>query len=204
MMRAEKNKRTVTVGIFIVVGLVILIVGIFTLGGQKRTFTPSLTLHAVFDNVNGLQKGDNVFFSGVKVGTVKDVEFYGTSQVRVTMSVEKKVQKYIKKDTKAKIGSEGLIGSKIVVLYEGSPQVEMVKGGEDLQVESAISTDDMMATLQANNRNLADITNDFKVVSRRLAEGQGTIGALLTNDTLFMSLKATMANLEIAARNSQN
>lgn len=204
MMRAEKNKRTVTVGIFILAGLLILIVAVFTLGGQKRTFTPSVTLHAVFDNVNGLQKGDNVFFSGVKIGTVKDIEFYGTSQVRVTMNIEKKVQKYIKKDAKAKVGSEGLIGSKIVVLYDGTPETAMVQGGEDLAVETAVSTEDIMASLQENNRNLVSITSDFKLVSRRLAEGQGTIGALLTNDTLFQNLKATMANLQVAARNSQH
>jgi phospholipid/cholesterol/gamma-HCH transport system substrate-binding protein len=204
MKRAEKNKRTVTVGIFILLGLLILIVAIFTLGGQKRSFAPSLTLHAVFDNVNGLQKGDNVFFSGVKIGTVKDVEFYGSAQVRVTMNIEKKVQKYVKKDAKAKIGSEGLIGSKIVVIYEGSPQAAMVAGGEELQVEGTASTDDIMASLQENNRNLVSITSDLKLVSRRLAEGQGTIGALLTNDTLFQSLKATMGNLQMAARNSAN
>ena len=204
MMRAEKNKRTVTVGIFILVGLLILIVAIFTLGGQKRSFAPSLTLHAVFDNVNGLQKGDNVFFSGVKIGTVKDVEFYGTSQVKVTMHIEKKVQKYIRKDAKAKISSEGLIGSKMVVIYEGLPQTAMVVGGEELHVDKAVSTDEILASLQENNKNLLSITTDFKTVSRRLAEGKGTIGALLTNDTLFQSLKATMANLQVAARNSQN
>ena len=203
-MRAEKNKRSVIVGIFILVGLLILIVGIFTLGGQKRTFVPTLALSAVFDNVNGLQKGDNVFFSGVKIGTVKDVDFYGTSQVKVTMHIEKKVQKYIRKDAKAKTGSEGLIGSKIVVIYEGLPTTEMVNGGEELAVERAVSTDDIMASLQENNKKLVSITTDFKTVSRRLAEGQGTIGALLTNDTLFQNLKATMANLQVAAKNSEN
>lgn len=204
MMRAEKNKRTVSVGIFIVVGIAILIVAIFALGGQKRSFAPSLTLHAVFDNVNGLQKGDNVFFSGVKIGTVKDVEFYDTSQVRVTMNIEKRVQKYVRKDAKARIGAEGLIGSKIVVIYDGTMQADMIKGGEELYVEKGVSTEDILASLQENNKNLVSITSDFKTVSRRLAEGQGTIGALLTNDTLFQSLKATMANLQMAARNSEN
>src|SRR5690349_19647894 len=142
MMRAEKNKRSVTVGIFIVLGLLILIVGVFTLGGQKRSFAPSFTLSAVFDNVNGLQKGDNVFFSGVKIGTVKEVDFYGTSQVKVVMHIEKKVQKYIHEDSKARIGSEGLIGSKIVVIYEGTPTSPMVKGGEQLTVEGTASTED--------------------------------------------------------------
>lgn len=204
MMRAEKNKRSVTVGIFILVGLLILIVGIFTLGGQKRSFAPSLTLSAVFDNVNGLQKGDNVFYSGVKIGTVKDVEFYGHEQVKVTMHIEKKVQKFIREDAKAKIGSEGLIGSKIVVIYDGTTTAPMVKGGEQLAVEKTASTEDIMASLQENNKNLLSITSDIKTVARRMAEGQGTIGALLTNDTLFRHLQATMANLQMAARNSEN
>lgn len=201
-MRAEKNKRTVTVGLFILVGLLILIVAIFALGGQKRTFAPSITVFSVFDNVNGLVKGDNVFYSGVKVGTVKDVEFYGTSQVRVTMTIEKRVQEYIRGDSKARIGSEGLIGNKIVVIYDGSPAAAMVKSGQELQVDKTVSTEDILASLQENNKNLVEITNDIKTVSRRLAEGQGTLGALLTNDTLFQSLKITMANLQNAARNS--
>jgi phospholipid/cholesterol/gamma-HCH transport system substrate-binding protein len=202
MMRAEKNKRTVTVGLFILVGLIILIVAIFALGGQKRTFAPSITAYAVFDNVNGLVKGDNVFFSGVKVGTVKDVEFFGASQVRVTMTIDKRVQEYIRSDAKARIGSEGLIGNKIVVIYEGSPAAGIVQSGQELQVDKTVSTEDIISSLQENNRNLVEITNDIKTVSRRLAEGQGTLGALLTNDTLFQSLKATMANLQMAARNS--
>lgn len=158
----------------------------------------------MFENVNGLQKGDNVFFSGVKIGTVKEVDFYGTSQVKVVMHIEKKVQKYIREDAKARIGSEGLIGSKIVVIYDGTPTADMVKGGEQLFVDKAVSTEDILASLQENNKNLVSITSDFKTVSRRLAEGQGTIGALLTNDTLFQNLKATMANLQVAAKNSEN
>jgi phospholipid/cholesterol/gamma-HCH transport system substrate-binding protein len=202
MMRAEKNKWTVKVGIFIAVGTLILIVAVFTLGGQKRSFAPSITLHAVFDDVNGLQKGDNVFYSGVKVGTVKDIEFSGVAQVRVTMNVEKRVQKYVGQDVKARIGSEGLIGSKIVVLYDGNPQTGLIQEGMQLSVDETVSTSDIMASLQENNRNLVSITNDLKTVARRLAEGQGTLGALLTNDTLFRSLKATMDNLQVAANNS--
>lgn len=101
-MNTEKSKRTVIVGLFVTIGLLILLVGIFTLGGQKKTFVPSILVQAVFDNVNGLQKGDNVWFSGVKVGTVKSVEFNSSSQIKVTMHIEKKRRSLFVKTPKPK------------------------------------------------------------------------------------------------------
>lgn len=202
-MSAEKNKRTVIVGLFVTIGLLILLVGIFTLGGQKKTFAPSINITAVFDNVNGLQKGDNVWFSGVKVGIVKSIEFNNNSQIRVTLHIEKKAQEFIRKDAKAKVGAEGFIGNKLVVIYGGSEQAGQIEGGEHLVVEKTLSTDDMMATLQKNNENLAVITTDFKTVSNRLVSGEGTAGALLTDATLYKSLASTASNLQVAARNSQ-
>ncbi|NII27667.1 MCE family protein [Pseudoflavitalea sp. X16] len=209
-MSTTKNKQAITVGFFITIGLVILIVGIFTLGGQKKTFSPSLSITAVFNNVNGLQKGNNVWFSGVKIGTVKSLDFYGTSQVKVTLYIDRKAHEFIRKDARAKISAEGLIGNKIVVIYGGTQQAGAIEGGENLQVDEALNPDELLATLQTNNKNLADITADFKVVSKRLVEGQGSLGALLRDDTLYRnlqititSLRATVANLQTAARHSE-
>ncbi len=202
-MKTQKNKRAVTVGIFIALGLVILLVGIFTLGGQQKSFVRAINVNAVFDDVEGLQNGNNIFFSGVKIGTVKKVEFYGNSQVRVLLHIEKKAQEFIRQDAKAKIGTDGLIGNKIITIYGGTMAAEPIQGGETLIVEKSVSTEDMMATLQKNNTNLVEITSDFKKVSKRLAEGEGTIGALLQDEKMFRSLEATVANLQIAARNSQ-
>src|ERR1043165_3767889 len=202
-MSTEKNKRTVIVGLFVTIGLLILLVGVFTLGGQKKTFAPSIKVQAIFDNVNGLQKGDNVWFSGVKIGTVKTIEFNGNSQVKVIMHIEKKAQEFIRKDAKAKIGAEGFIGNKLVVIYGGTQPAGPIEGGEHLMVEKTLSTDDMMATLQKNNENLVAITTDFKTVSNRLVNGEGTDGALLTDATLYKSLASTASNLQVAARNSQ-
>jgi len=202
-MSMEKNKRAVIVGLFVTIGLLIFLVGIFTLGGQKKSFTPSIKIEAIFDNVNGLQKGDNVWFSGVKVGTVKTVDFNGSSKIRVIMQIERKAQEFIRKDAKAKVGAEGFIGNKLVVIYGGSPKAEAIEGGEQLQVENTLSTDDMMATLQKNNENLVAITTDFKTVSNRLVKGEGTAGALLTDATLYKSLANTASNLQQAAHNSE-
>ncbi len=202
-MSTASNKRSVIVGIFICIAIIIFLVGIFTLGGQQKTFTASLTVTALFNDVSGLQKGNNVWFSGVKIGTVKKINFFGRSQVQVTMNIDKKAEEFIRKDAKAKIGSDGLIGNKIIVLYGGTLTAAPIENNDSLAAETALSSDDIMATLQKNNENLIAITSDFKTVSKRLADGEGTMGALLTDKTLFNNLQATVANLQTAAHNSE-
>ncbi len=197
----NKNNRPVIVGIFVLLGLAILVVTIFTLGGQKKTFVKSFTVFAVFNDVNGLLKGGNVWFSGVKVGTIKNIEFYGNSQVKVTMSIEQHAQSHIRKDSKAKIGSDGLIGNKIVVIYGGDPSTPQVEKNDMLAVEKASSTDDMMATLQLNNQNLLAITSDFKSISRKIDSGTGMIATLLNDPAMANKLNTTVADLQTTMEN---
>jgi phospholipid/cholesterol/gamma-HCH transport system substrate-binding protein len=202
-MSTNRNKQAVVVGFFVIIGILILVVGIFTIGGQKKTFSSALQVTAIFNNVNGLTKGNNVWFSGVKIGTVKKIDFYGNSQVLVTLNIDKKAHEFIRKDTKAKIGAEGFIGNKLVVLYGGTEQAGAIAGGENLHVEEALNADDIMATLQTNNKNLVDITTDIKAVSKKLAAGEGSLGALIKDETLYKDLQGTVASLQRAANNSQ-
>ncbi len=203
-MKATNRNRAVTVGIFIFVGLVIFIVGILILGGQQRTFEKKIRLKAIFDNVGGLLKGNNVWFSGVKVGTVDDINFYGNSQIEVVMKVEKDVQRYIRRNAKARISSEGFIGNKIVDIYfAGTTNSPIVEEGDVLGVEQTLSTDEIMATLQQNNLNLLEITKDFKEIANKLSAGQGSVGKLLTDETLANSLETTAVTLRQASVNAQ-
>ena len=202
-MKANNNKKAVTVGVFIVLGLLIFIAGILTLGGQKKTFEKKVHIRALFDDVGGLQEGNNVWYSGVKVGTVKDISFTENSKVEVEMSIESKAQPFIKKDAKAKISSEGFIGNKIVVLYEGSAQAGSVSEGDLVAVEKGLNTDEILATFQENNKNLLEITSDIKLVTERLEAGQGSIGKLLTDETLVNSLQAAVNSLGQASVNAK-
>lgn len=202
-METTNRKRSVIVGIFIAIGIVIFMVGIFTLGGQQKAFVQSTKAIAVFDDVSGLQQGNNIWFSGVKVGTVKKIEFYNSSQVKVTLHIEDKAREFIRSDAKAKISTDGLIGNKIIVLYGGTDGAPPIEDGDTIGVEKALSTDDMMATLQENNMNLIDITRDLKVISKQLVEGKGTLGALLNEKVLYNDLKTVVKSLQVAANNSQ-
>jgi phospholipid/cholesterol/gamma-HCH transport system substrate-binding protein len=201
-MKSTKNTRAVTVGIFIFLALAIFIAGVLTLGGQRKTFGNMIEAKAIFNDVNGLQAGNNIWFAGVKIGTVKDIKFNPYGQVEVGLNIEEKSKQFIRSDAKAKIGTDGLIGNKIIVLYGGTQQAPPIKEGDVLRVDSAVGMDEMMNTLQANNKNLLDITSDFKVVSKKLAEGQGSIGKLLNDETLANALQAAVNNLNRASVNA--
>lgn len=200
----NSNKRMVTVGVFVVVALVIFIAGVLTLGGQKKTFERKNTLRAIFKDVGGLKEGNNVWFSGVKVGTVKKMSFAPNAMVDVVMSVESKAMPYIRKDSKARISSEGFIGNKIVVIFGGSTNAPQAAEDDTLGVDNGVSTDEMMSTLQQNNKNLLDITGNLKEVTQRLLNGQGSAGKLLNDETLIDQMQLAVLGFKKASVNVQN
>ena len=201
-MQANESRRNVLVGLFIFLGLVIFIVGIFTLGGQQKSFTKSLRINAVFNDIGGLKPGNNVWFSGVKIGTVKTIKFFGSSQVEVSMSIEQSAQQYIRKDASAKLSSDGLIGNKIIVIFGGNPKTAEIENGDVLQVQKDLSTDDIMKTLQENNENLIGITTNFKKLSSDIVSGKGMAGTVLTDSAVADNFRAIVMNLKKTTQTS--
>lgn len=200
-MRGE-NKRSVLVGIFVFLGIAILVAGVLTLGGQQKKFVKAIHLKTVFDDIGGLQTGNNIWFSGVKVGTVRKINFYGESQVEIEMNVEKSVAEFIRKNSKATISSDGLIGNKIIVIYGGSTDSPAVEEGDRLESVMPLDTDQMMETLQVNNENLVEITGDLKVLTSKIANGEGIVGAVMTDSMLAQNFKTILVNLDRASSNS--
>jgi len=200
-MKSE-NKRNVLVGIFVFIGIAILVTGILTLGGQQKKFVKAIHLKAVFDDIGGLQSGNNVWFSGVKIGTVRKINFYGDSQVEIEMNVEESVVEFIRKDSKATISSDGLIGNKIIIIYGGTTLAPPVVDGDRLESVMPLDTDQMMETLQINNENLVEITNDLKVLTSKLAGGEGIVGAVMTDSILAENFRSIINNLNRASVNS--
>ncbi|MEO6682215.1 MAG: MlaD family protein [Ginsengibacter sp.] len=203
-MRSTNNNRSVIVGIFVLIGVVIMVLTILTLGSQRKTFDKSITVTAFFDNVNGLQKGNNIWFSGVKVGTIKKVYITGKGHVEVDMNISKDARQYIRKDAKAKLSTDGLIGNKIIEIYGGSLKMDEIEDGDILQADSLLSTDDMMNTLSKNNDNFLEITNDLKIITNRIAEGKGSIGKLLSDETMADQINATTLMLQKSAKNLES
>jgi len=203
-MAAAENRKAITVGVFLALGLVIFVLGVFTLGGQQKSFDRVIHVNAAFEDVSGLKTGADVWFSGVKIGTVSSIHFAGASKVDVKMRIDKSTQQYIHRNAGVRISSDGLIGNKIIVIDGGSPQAPEVQDGDILQAEKLLSTDDMMKTLQQNNQNLLSITTDFKLLSHKILEGKGTVGTLLADSLMGMQLRNSMSNLQAATASAAN
>jgi phospholipid/cholesterol/gamma-HCH transport system substrate-binding protein len=196
-MNESVNKRTIWVGVFIIVGLLFLVGGVMTIGNLHSTFQKKMTVSTVFGDVNGLTSGNNIWFSGVKIGTVKKTEFYGNRQVKVIMNINIESRQYIRKDAKVKISTDGLIGNKILVIYGGTAFVPEIEEGDTLANEKMLSTDDIMSTFQQNNLNVLTLT-------KKLANGEGTIGKLINSDSIYNNIAATTKSLQKASANAQN
>lgn len=202
-MNESTNKKPVIVGVFIFIGLMFLLAGILIVGNLRETFNRKMELVARFDDVSGLQAGNNVWFSGVKVGTVSNLEFFGKSKVEVIMNIKTKAKQYIRKDAKVKISSDGIIGNKILVIYGGTDKSAEVQVGDTLSVEKTFSSDDMINTIQENNKNLLVITTDFKIISKKLAAGEGSIGKLLNDSSVYEHINAATASLQVASARAE-
>jgi len=200
-MEIRRSKNAFIVGIFVVVALGIFIVAVFTLGGQHSTFARKFPLKVVFKDINGLKEGNNIWFSGVKVGVVKRIELKGFSDVEVTLNVEWKNRTFIHQDATAMISSDGLLGNKIVVIYGGSASLPQIEENAYLAVQQVDPSEDMMSLLKTSNKNLAEITANFKTISRKISDGEGTIGKLINDPSLANTLQGTLFNFKRVSDN---
>lgn len=194
-MSTSEKKRSITVGLFVLLGLVILVAGILVLGTQQNKFSKNLVVTTYFDDVKGLKVGNNVWFSGVKVGIVKEIKFQSIDDVKVVMHIEEKSSEFIREDVVAKLGSDGLIGNSIVNLVGGSNEAPPIKNEDVIDSEKGTDTEAMFATLQTNNENLVEITKNFALISKDMVEGKGVVGALLTDSTITASLAGSLNSL---------
>jgi phospholipid/cholesterol/gamma-HCH transport system substrate-binding protein len=195
-MGAADNKRSVIVGIFVFLAIVIFVAGIFTLAGQQKRFIPSIQVFAVFDDVSGLRAGNNVWFSGVKVGTVKLIRLAEGAKVEVFMSIEANATPFIRENAIARISSESFIGNRNIVIEGGTLEASPIDDGDRLRAVNPLDTDALLETLKENAENLIAITNDVKQITSNLVEGEGTVGALLTDTVMADNVRAIVSNLQ--------
>ncbi|ATL49185.1 ABC transporter permease [Chitinophaga caeni] len=202
-MKASRNRKAVVVGIFIFTGILIFAVAVLVLGGQQKTFISSVSVKADFDDVGGLSKGDNIWYSGVKVGTVKKIAFSSNGKITVSMDIEKSSKDYIHNDVIAKISTDGLVGNKIIALAGGTRTSPVIKEGDMIRVATNTSSDELMNTLQVNNKNLVEITGNLKTITKNLADGKGSIGKILQDESLYDNLNFAVNSLKMTSEQTR-
>jgi|SRR5450432_155651 len=183
-------------GIFIVTGLILLVLGLFFIGKQKNLFISVFQLKAVFNNVSGLKPGNNVRFGGIAIGTVDGIQLVNDTSVLVNMNIKSEIRKFIKEDASASIGSDGLVGDRVVLISPGTMNKEPVKDNEILISHAPVETEQILAGLKTSADNAALITQQLAEVAYKVNHGHGIIARLLGDSSMGNNLNATMVNLK--------
>jgi len=199
-METHTPKFKVRLGLFIAGGLALFVLAIFIIGRQKNLFNPVFRLTTTFYNISGLQVGNNIRFSGINVGTVDNIKIINDSTVRVDMMIRKEVQQFIKQDCEAAIGSEGIIGDRLLVITQGSSDAPMVKDGQQLVSTEPVETDAIMANLNVSSWNAGVITEQLAEIMTKINSGNGTLGRLIQDSTIAENINQTIVNLKKSSK----
>jgi len=199
-MDTHTQKFKIRLGLFIAGGLALFAFAIFIIGKQKNLFNPVIEISANFKNISGLQVGNNIRFSGINVGTVDDINIINDSTIKVDMMIKKDVMQFIKSDCIVAIGSEGLIGDRLIVITHGSPDSPLVKEGQMLASVEPVETDAIMASLQVTAGNAEIISAQLAEIIFNINNGKGTLGRLIQDTTIAMNLSETMYNLKTSSK----
>ena len=186
----------IKLGIFISFGIVIFIVGIYFIGEKQQLFRSTFHLSGVFRDVAGLQAGNNVRLSGINVGTVENISIVSDTSVKVEILIDEKTRKFIKKDAIASIGSEGLMGNKIIIINPGTGGKKEIENNDIVQTIQPINMDDILISLKSSIDNTTVITSNLSKITDNVQTGKGTLGRLLTDKSLGKTFDSTFVNLK--------
>lgn len=203
-MKKNGGKRLV-LGIFVVVGLFFFVVGIYFIGKKQQLFNDTFRISGFFKDVRGLQVGDNVRLAGINVGVVDNITIITDTTVKVDMLIDAETRRFIRKNSSAIIGTDGLMGNKILSLTPGTSDVAVVDNNDFIKTSSPISMDDILVKLKVTGDNAASITGDLAVIMTNIRKGKGTVGKLFMDSTFAHNLDKTVVSLKQGATGfSQN
>ncbi len=178
-------------GIFTFVGVLILVLAIFFIGKSKSLFNTTFNVYGVFKNVNGLQAGNNVRFAGINVGVIQNIRIISDTAVRVDLTLNKSVQQFLKKDVKASIGSDGLMGDKLIVINPGTGGGEL-NNGDHVATINPIDVDKIIGRVTKAADNAGVLISNLSEIVYKVNHGKGSIGKLLSSDKLANDLEGTV------------
>lgn len=189
--------QKVKIGIFTVLGISIFLVGIFIIGSKKNMFGNTYMIYGTFKNVGGLEVGNNIRFAGINVGTVKGIHIVSDTLIRVDMLMQNQVKPFLKIDALASIGSDGLMGDKLVTIVSGSSnEARLLQGGTRIQTVNPVDFDKVIGQFTNVANNAETIMTELAGMAIQIRKGDGTISKLLYTDDLSRSLQGTAENAE--------
>jgi phospholipid/cholesterol/gamma-HCH transport system substrate-binding protein len=199
------------VGLFVLLGLLILAVAIFYVTGAG-VFGPKYRLKTLLPEVAGLATGAPVRLDGVEIGNVERINIVPRENgkppdhlhsIEVVMKLDRRYQNDILTDSVATLVTEGLLGNRYVNVqrgYTGTPlkDGQVITGGEEKAIKEVVERSaDVLANLKA-------LSSDVQDLIAGVQEGKGTLGKLLTDDQAYKHLNSILTKGDQIATNVQS
>ena len=197
----NKHRRSLTVGIFVTLGLTIFIFTIYVVGIKENIFGSPVKLAAIFEDVQGLREGDKVRLSGITIGNVSSLSFMNDNRVFVLMNLESEQVRFVRKDSKVTIGSEGLMGSKVLMIIPGNISSGIVSEYDTLLTIEQVDIDDILIEVNKSSENIAIVSNELISITQKINRGDGIFGKIFTDTTLTANLDDATRNISYITQN---
>ena len=185
---------SVKLGMFVLSGILVLILTLYMIGKNRGMFTDSFELKTHFRAVNGLISGNNVRYAGIEIGAVESVVFLNDTTIEVNMNIQTKMRNIIRRNALASLGTDGLIGNRVVNIFPGLGEAPLAKVGDVLPSQEEVSTDAMLRTLSHTNDNIAVIAEDLRLTIHHV-NTSAQLTRLLDDLSLSNNLKASLVHL---------
>ncbi len=197
----NKQRKSLIVGLFVTLALALFIAAIYLVGIKENIFGSTISVSAIFKDVKGLREGDKVRLSGIDIGTVSSIWFFGDNRVIVQMSLEEEAVKYVRKDARATIANEGLMGSKVIMILPGSILSEPVLESDTLTTVEQIDIDEIMQDVKKSSENITVVSSELIAITQKINRGDGIFGKIFTDTTFTRNLDATTRNVNEITKN---
>lgn len=194
------KSKYIKLGAFVLAGIIFLILALYSIGANRNLFKSTFTLHTTFRDVGGLRTGNSVRFAGIDIGTVSNIYLLNDTTVNVSLAIVTKYKDFLKTDIIASIGTDGIMGNRLVILNAQPGPAPQVEDGSSIQSSPPLDTDEMLRTFQQTNENIAILSNDLREISQRIINNHSLM-ALLQDTLLPLSVKSTLESIGRSGRN---
>lgn len=200
-MRARPVTWTqVRVGGLILAGLIVLGFAIVQLGRAANLFTRRYPLVTFLPNAAGLRQGSSVLVAGKLAGVIESIDFLPptgdtTRHLEIHLAVDVDVKPQIRGDSRVIVRSLGLLGDRVLDITPGSPRYAALPAGDTLPAQPAIDYQAVIAQASAAVGDLVTLTRQLRTITGGIAHGEGTMGQLITNRSLYDQLDLTLRRM---------
>jgi phospholipid/cholesterol/gamma-HCH transport system substrate-binding protein len=193
--------KQVRVAALVTVSVLALAYGVYRVGRIFDVFAKRYEITTLVPDVLGLREGAPVTVAGQRVGQVKDITFIpverkvGEEHMRVVLAISRRAQEQIRRDSKAFLRTQGLLGDKFVDIEPGTPGAAILQPGDTLAAGRSLDLDDFMLAAAGALDQATSVVGDLRDITGGLMRGEGTAGMLLRNEQLYVSMTRSTTEL---------